>query len=74
MKLEGLTRRQHALATIIWEIQDLATVKAFVASLPEDSQRDAKTVIELMMAEFMDQTVAEDTDLELANQVIDSIR
>ena len=55
IEIHGLTPKQMALADIMWDLQERASVEAFIASLPPAQQRDCRTIIELMQLAFADE-------------------
>jgi len=59
--IDGLSRRQRAIADILWSMGSKAECDKFVASLQPAWRRDAETVIELMILAVCDecQDVAE---------------
>lgn len=48
IQIEGLSRKQAALADIIWACDSKETVENFINSLQGENKREAKTVLELM--------------------------
>ena len=70
MQIEGLNRTQRALADIMWGMDSKEQVTAFIASLRGQQQREAQTVLELMLLSIWDE--CEDT--QEANQVIQQFR
>lgn len=70
MQIEGLNKTQRALADIMWGMDSKDQVTAFIASLRGQQQRDAQTVLELMLLAIWDE--CEDT--QEANQVIQQFR
>jgi hypothetical protein len=69
-ELEGLTEKQAALCDIMWAIETMEGVESFISTLPEQDQRDCRSLIEMMKLAFADQV--ESTDL--AEEVIQSIK
>ena len=59
--IDGLNKRQRAIADILWSMGSKAECDKFVASLQPTWRRDAETVIELMILAVCDecQDVAE---------------
>lgn len=58
--LEGLTPRQKAICDIMWDLNTMEAVQAFVATLPKKDRRDAQTLIEMMRLAFTDQIQSTD--------------
>ena len=61
MVIEGLNKRQRAIADILWTFNSKAECDRFIASLQPVWRRDAETVIEMMIWAVCDecQDVAE---------------
>jgi len=59
--IEGLSRRQRAIADILWSMGSKAECDRFIASLKTDWRRDAELVVEMMIWAVCDecQDVAE---------------
>ena len=55
IQIEGLNRKQSALADIMWAISSREGVEAFIATLPPADQRDCRTIIQLMQMAFADE-------------------
>jgi hypothetical protein len=55
IEIQGLSAKQMALADIMWDLQERASVEAFIVSLPQAQQRDCRTIIELMQLAFADE-------------------
>lgn len=70
MQIEGLNKTQRALADIMWGMDSKEQVTAFITSLRGQQQRDAQTVLELMLWAIWDE--CENT--QEANQVIEQFR
>jgi len=64
--IDGLTKRQRALADVMWGLDTTDDVMSFIATLPEDQQREARTVMNLMVWAMLD-TIQ---DTNLANEVL----
>lgn len=62
IQIEGLSKRQRVLADIMWAMDSADEVSTFIDSLPIDTQREARTVMNLMIWAMLD-TV---TDTHLA--------
>jgi hypothetical protein len=55
IELQGLNRKQMALADIMWSLDTKDRVLDFISTLPEADQRDCHTIIELMKLAFADE-------------------
>jgi len=71
IKIEGLTRRQRAIADVLWMMEGRDQVLRFVETLNEGSRADARVVLNMMVAVTLDGCDhVEESTLEL----IDNIR
>ena len=64
--IEGLTKRQKVIAEVLWELDSPADVNEFIMTLPKGQQREARTVLNLMIWAMLD-TVQE---TNLAEEVL----
>jgi hypothetical protein len=64
--IEGLSKKQRALADILWAMDGTEQVQAFIAALHPKDRTDAKTVCEMMILACVDEC----EDVELAEQVL----
>jgi hypothetical protein len=68
--IEGLNKKQRALADIMWAMNGREQVEAFIKALHPKDRKDAETVVEMMVISFLDDI----TDTQDANRVIDQFR
>lgn len=61
IQIEGLTRKQIALAEVLWQYATLDEVNAFINTLQSPSREEAMTIVELMRLAVLDQAEAEST-------------
>jgi hypothetical protein len=64
--IEGLTKRQRALADVMWGLDSAEDVMSFISSLPLDQQKEARVVMTMMTWAMLD-TVDE---TNLANEAL----
>ena len=64
--IEGLSKKQRALADILWAMDGTEKVHAFIAALHPKDRKEAQTVCELMIIACIDEC----EDVELAQQVL----
>ena len=64
--IQGLNKKQRALADILWAMDGTEQVHAFIAALHPKDRKDAKTVCELMILACIDEC----EDVEIAEQVL----
>jgi len=53
--IEGLDAKQRVLADIIWSLPTKDKVDAFIQSLPPETARDARSVVNLMIMAAVEQ-------------------
>ena len=71
IQIEGLTKTQRALADIMWGMNSKEQVTAFIASLRGQQQRDAQTVLEMMLWAVWDECGEITTDTK---ELLDTYR
>lgn len=64
IQLQGLSKRQHALAELLWNCDSQAAVEQLKRSLPGDTRKDAETVHQLLIAAVIDQYEAVTEDVK----------
>jgi hypothetical protein len=64
--IQGLNKKQRALADILWAMDGTEQVHAFIAALHPKDRIDAKTVCEMMILACIDEC----EDVEIAEQVL----
>ena len=71
IEITGLSKRQRAIADVLWMMNTREDAERFIASLAPDTQQDANTVVEMMQLAIIDEidTVDESTKL-----IIDNLR
>ena len=55
IQIEGLNKRQRAIADIMWMMNSKAECQRFIASLEPATRRDAETVVEMMILAVCDE-------------------
>ena len=70
VQIEGLNRRQRALAEVLWMMQDRPQVDAFILALHPTMRAEAETVVEMMQLAIFDELETID---DLVKEVIDNI-
>ena len=65
VQITGLSKRQRAIADVLWMMRTREEAERFIASLAPDTQQDANTVVEMMQLAIIDEidTVDESTKL-----------
>ena len=75
ISIHGLTKRQHKLAQLLWSVQDVEQHILFLKSLEGRDRIDAHGLTEIMIQEFLWETLDEDWESkELCSTVIDRAR
>ena len=58
--IEGLNSKQRALADIMWSMDSKERVNMFIATLHPKDQREARTVLEMIILAFTDEVESVD--------------
>jgi hypothetical protein len=53
--ISGLTPKQKALLTVMWEIDSMAKVQEFIGTLPARDARDAHSLLQMAIWESIEQ-------------------
>ena len=73
--IQGLSKRQHKLAQLLWSIQDVEVLNGVINGLESSDRIDAQGLTEIMIQEFLWETLDEDWESkELCSTVIDRAR
>ena len=69
VQITGLSKRQRAIADVLWMMRTREDAERFIASLEPTTRRDANTVVEMMQLAIIDEidTVDESTKLIIDN-------
>ena len=69
VQIQGLSKRQRAIADVLWLMNNRADAERFIQSLEPGTQQDALTVVEMMQLAIIDEcdTVDESTRLIIDN-------
>jgi hypothetical protein len=71
VQIKGLSKRQRAIADVLWMMNTRADAERFIASLEPQTQRDAHTVVEMMQLAIIDECDSVDESTKL---IIDNCR
>jgi hypothetical protein len=71
VQIRGLSKRQRAIADVLWLMNNRADAERFIASLEPQTQQDALTVVEMMQLAIIDEVDSVDDDVKL---MIDNLR
>ena len=71
IEIQGLNKRQRAIADVLWLMQSKADALRFIASLEPQTRKDAETVIEMMQLAVIDEC---DTVDDLVKSIIDNLK
>jgi hypothetical protein len=75
ISIHGLTKRQHKLAQLLWSVQDVAEHRLLMQSLQGRDRIDAAGLTEIMIQEFLWETLDEDYESkDMSSTVIDRAR
>ena len=73
--IHGLSKRQHKLAQLLWRVQDVEQHMQLIKSLEGRDRIDAQGLTEIMIQEFLWETLDEDWESkDLCDTVIDRAR
>jgi len=65
IQIQGLNKRQRAIADVLWLMNSKADALRFIASLEPLTRRDAETVIEMMQLAVIDECDTVDDSVKL---------
>jgi hypothetical protein len=71
VQIRGLSKRQRAIADVLWMMNTREDAERFIASLEPQTQRDANTVVEMMQLAIIDEIETVD---ESVKSIIDNLR
>jgi hypothetical protein len=71
VQIQGLSKRQRAIADVLWMMKTREDAERFIASLAPDTQQDALTVVEMMQLAIIDECDTVDESVKL---LIDNCR
>ena len=71
IQIEGLNKRQRAIADVLWLMKTREDAERFVASLEPQTRQDAEIVIQMMILAVIDEC---DTVDESVKSIIDNCR
>ena len=71
--ISGLTDKQKALLTVMWDIDSTDKVQEFISTLPAQDARDAHCLLQLAIWESLEQQGELDAYMDQARTVIASV-
>jgi hypothetical protein len=71
VQIQGLSKRQRAIADVLWMMNTRADAERFIQSLEPKTQQDALTVVEMMQLAIIDEI---DTVDDSVKSIIDNLR
>jgi len=71
IQIEGLNRRQRAIADVLWLMNTRADALRFIGSLEPQTRKDAETVIEMMQLAVIDEC---DTIDDSVKSMLDNLK
>ena len=66
--IAGLNPKQRALCDIMWGLEEYEAVEAFIATLPKAERMECRTLIQLMLAAFVDEITQVDQARSILSQ------
>jgi hypothetical protein len=71
VQIKGLSKRQRAIADVLWLMNTRADAERFIQSLEPQTQQDALTVVEMMQLAIIDECDTVDDSVKL---LIDNLK
>jgi len=71
IQIAGLSRRQRAIADVLWMMGTREDAERFIKSLEPATRKDAETVVEMMMLAVIDEV---DTVDDSVKSLIDNLK
>jgi hypothetical protein len=71
--ISGLTVKQKALLTVMWDIDSTDKVHEFISTLPAADARDAHSLLQMAIWESLEQEGELDAYMDQARSVIASV-
>jgi hypothetical protein len=71
IQIQGLSKRQRAIADVLWMMNTREDAERFISSLEPATLRDARTVVEMMQLAIIDEC---DTVDDSVKSIIDTLR
>ena len=66
--IAGLNPKQRALCDIMWGLEEYEAVEAFIATLPKAERLECRTLIQMMLAAFVDEITQVDQAQSILKQ------
>lgn len=57
IEIRGFTPKQAILADLVWRMGSREAIDSFIATLPDEDARDARVVVDMILATFLDDVV-----------------
>lgn len=54
IEIKGFTTKQQIIADLVWNMGSREAVDRFISTLPDDDAREARVVVEMILAAFLD--------------------
>jgi DNA-directed RNA polymerase subunit F len=71
IQIQGLNKRQRAIADVLWMMNTREDAERFIASLEPATRQDARTVVEMMQLAIIDEI---DTVDDSVKSIIDNLK
>jgi len=72
--ISGLTTKQRALMTVMWDIDSVDKVQEFIRTLPAADARDAHCLLQIAIWETLEQQGELDAYSDHASRIINTAR
>lgn len=73
ISIDGFTPLQKEIAERLWHLSSMNEVVVYISSIPEELQWQAWAVMQMLMAEHIDDTVITDEDCAIASIILRDI-
>jgi hypothetical protein len=70
IKIAGITARQKELLEIIWNIPTTGDLAEWITTLDDQDARDANTLSQVLIYEYIDQQLEKNPDFSDAQEVL----
>ena len=74
ISISGLTPKQKALLTVMWDIDSVTKVQEFIGTLPAADARDAHSLLQMAIWETLEQEGELDAYTDTARTAINTAR
>lgn len=73
ISIDGFSPLQKEIAERLWYLESMEEVAVYISSIPEELQWQAWAVLQMLLAETIDQAVVTDQDCDIARILLQDI-